>query len=72
MEKITWIEIQDFIGKPLWEDVEKKWRILEGYRQSSDSKRVTFTDCNNWENFNGLELYKQEINNENNLSKDEK
>lgn len=62
-QKLEWIQIILLIGKPLWDDQKKKWRVLNGYQSVLGNQsnqmffEVTFTDNPYWENFIEKQLY---------------
>ena len=59
---LSWFQIIMLIGRPLWDAVKKKWRVLNGYQAVlGDTNQlfyeVTFTDTPYWENFADKKLY---------------
>lgn len=62
-QKLGWVQILLLLGKPLWDEEEKKWRVLNGYQSvlgNSNNQmffEVTFTDSPYWENFIEKQLY---------------
>ena len=62
-QKLGWVQILLLLGKPLWDDELKKWRVLNGYQSvlgNSNNQmffEVTFTDSPYWENFIEKRLY---------------
>ena len=59
-EKLDWEEIIGNIGKPVWDNKRKKWRVLDYYCREKDIFYVSFTDTNNREKFDEKELYFKE------------
>lgn len=59
-EKLDWEEIIGSIGKPVWDNKKKKWRVLDYYCREGDIFYVSFSDINNREKFNEKELYFKE------------
>lgn len=42
---LTWDEILQFLGKPIWDNEAKIWRVLYGYSFSAmDEKSISFAD----------------------------
>lgn len=41
---IKWNELDSLIGKPVFDVVDKKWRVLRGYRRIMDRYYIIFTD----------------------------
>lgn len=61
---IKWEELNDYIGKPVWDDTEKEWRVLNGYERSGKNFRLMFTDSNGfWDdrNIDKMMIYKNEV-----------
>ena len=62
-QQLGWVQILLLLGKPLWDDELKKWRVLNGYQSvlgNSNNQmffEVTFTDSPYWENFIEKRLY---------------
>ena len=59
-EKLDWEEITDSVGKPLWDNKKKIWRVLDSYYREGDSFKISFSDENNFERFENQELYFKE------------
>ena len=59
-EKLDWEEIIGSIGKPLWDNKKKIWRVLDSYYREGDSFKISFSDENNFERFENQELYFEE------------
>ena len=59
-EKLDWEEIIDSVGKPLWDNKKKIWRVLDSYYREGDSFKISFSDENNFERFENQELYFEE------------
>ena len=59
-EKLDWEEIIDSVGKPLWDNKKKIWRVLDSYYREGDSFKISFSDENNFERFENQELYFKE------------
>ena len=63
MEKdksLTWEETRELLGKPIWDNKNKRWRVLYEYSERIPKKWVRFTDNNSYEDFEKKELYKEE------------
>lgn len=60
-EKLDWEEIIGSVGKPLWDNKRKKWRVLNYYSRQDDFFYVSFSDTNTTENFKNHELYFKKI-----------
>lgn len=62
-KKLGWVQILFMLGKPLWDEEKKKWRVLSGYQSVLGNQNnqmffeVTFTDTPYWENFVEKQLY---------------
>lgn len=62
-QKLGWVQILLLLGKPLWDEQKKKWRVLNGYQSILGNQNnqiffeVTFTDTPHWENFIEKQLY---------------
>lgn len=62
-QQLGWVQILLLIGKPLWDSIQKKWRVLSGYQSVLGNTtnqmffEVTFTDTPYWENFGDKKLY---------------
>lgn len=61
-QMLSWFQIIMLIGRPLWDAVNKKWRVLNGYQAVLGNTNqlfyeVTFTDTPYWENFVKKQLY---------------
>ena len=59
-EKLDWEKITDSVGKPLWDNKKKIWRVLDSYYREGDSFKISFSDENNFERFENQELYFEE------------
>lgn len=59
-EKLDWEEIIGSVGKPVWDNKEKKWRVLDYYCREENTFYVSFSDINNREKFEEKELYFKE------------
>lgn len=59
-EKLDWEEIIGSVGKPLWDNKRKEWRVLDYYCRYGDDFYVSFSDTTNKENFLNQELYFKE------------
>ena len=59
-KKLDWEEIIDSVGKPLWDNKKKIWRVLDSYYREGDSFKISFSDENNFERFENQELYFEE------------
>lgn len=60
-EKMYWKDILMNVGKPIWDNIFKKWRILTGYQYEEGKYYVTFSDTPHWELFKDKKLYLEEI-----------
>ena len=60
-KSIQWHELDKYIGQPLWDSREKKWRILDGYRRSGNTYAITFSDIADWVSYNDRFLYLEEV-----------
>ena len=59
-EKLDWEEIIGSVGKPLWDNKKKIWRVLDSYYREGNSFKISFSDTNNLECFENQELYFKE------------
>ena len=59
---LEWKQLDEFIGKPVWDDKKKTWRILDGYRRTQNTYTMTFTDISDWVIFEDRPLYLEEVN----------
>lgn len=59
---IKWNEIDDLIGKPVFDKDNDAWRILNGYQRVKKDYFVSFTDSDDFEevDFNRTNLYRNE------------
>lgn len=62
---IKWHELDQYIGQPIWDTREKKWRVLDGYKRIGNTYGITFSDIADWVSFLDRELYLEEMSNEN-------
>ena len=60
-QSLNWNELDKYMGQPVWDSREKKWRILDGYRRSGNTYSITFTDIANWDSFCDRCLYLEEV-----------
>ena len=60
-EKLDWEEIIGSVGKPVWDNKRKKWRVLDYYAREKNKFSVSFSDTSYTENFEKEELYFKEI-----------
>ena len=60
-EKLDWEEIIGSVGKPVWDNKRKKWRVLDYYSREKNKFSVSFSDTSDAENFEKEELYFKEI-----------
>lgn len=60
-EKLDWKEIIDSVGKPIWDNKRKKWRVLDYYSREKNKFKVSFSDTSYIENFEEEDLYFKEI-----------
>lgn len=60
-EKLDWEEIIDSVGKPVWDNKRKKWRVLDYYSREKNKFKVSFSDTSYTENFEEEDLYFKEI-----------
>lgn len=58
---LQWNELDKYIGQPVWDSREKKWRVLEGYRRSGNTLSITFSDIADWVSFLDRNLYLEEV-----------
>lgn len=58
---LKWNELDKYIGQPVWDSREKKWRVLEGYRRSGNTLSITFSDIADWVSFLDRNLYLEEV-----------
>lgn len=62
-QKLGWVQILLLLGKPVWDEQIRKWRVLSGYQSVLGNQNnqmffeVTFTDTPYWENFVEKQLY---------------
>ena len=59
-EKLDWEEIIGSVGKPVWDNKRKIWRVLDYYCREKNTFYVSFSDTNNREKFEEKELYFKE------------
>ena len=59
-EKLDWEEIIGSVGKPVWDNKRKKWRVLDYYCREKNTFYVSFSDTNDREKFEEKELYFKE------------
>lgn len=45
-DMIQWDELDDLIGKPVFDKDNDEWRILKGYQRMGNYYSLTFTDSN--------------------------
>lgn len=60
---IKFEELNNYINKPVWDDAEKRWRILSGYQRILLKFSIAFTDTNHWDfrDVDKLEIYEYEV-----------
>ena len=58
---IKWHELEQYVGQPIWDTREKKWRVLDGYRRTGNTYSITFSDIADWCSFFDRELYLEEV-----------
>lgn len=58
---IEWKDLDKYIGQPVWDNREKKWRVLEGYRRCDYTLSITFSDIADWVSFLDRSIYLEEI-----------
>lgn len=62
-EQLNWLQIMLLIGKPIWDNNKKKYRIISGYKATQSKitndiiAEITFTDTLHWEEFTHQKLY---------------
>lgn len=61
-QAIQWHELDKYIGQPIWNGRENKWRILDGYKRSGNTYAITFSDIADWVSFLDRLLYSEEVN----------
>lgn len=59
--EIKWEELDKYVGKPVWENKEKRWRILDGYKRKNKRLSVSFSDIFDWTDFEEIFLYSEEV-----------
>ena len=60
-KSLTWMEIRDKLGKPIWDNKQRQWRVVDGYKEDLDNKRVSFTDYNAFIVFDEGRFYLEEV-----------
>lgn len=60
---IKWEELDKYVDKPVWDNVRRSWRILEGYKRIRNAFFITFTDSVDWVSFYNGFLYLEEYKN---------
>lgn len=58
---IKWHELEQYVGQPIWDTREKKWRVLDWYRRTGNTYSITFSDIADWCSFLDRELYLEEV-----------
>lgn len=58
---VQWYQMDQYVGQPVWDSRDKKWRILDGYRRSGNTYSITFSDIADWVSFNDRLLYLEEV-----------
>ena len=58
---IEWKNLDKYIGQPLWDGREKKWRILDGYKRTGNTYSITFSDTADWVSYLDRCLYLEEV-----------
>ena len=58
---IEWKNLDQYIGKPVWDNKKKKWRILEGYMRVNKTYSMTFTDMSDWDDCDSDRIYLEEV-----------
>lgn len=61
IDKLSWEEIINSVGKPVYDKKSKKWRVIDGYERLRDDFFVKFTDSSDFKYFYVLKLYLKEI-----------
>ena len=62
-EMIQWNEIDNLIGKPVFDKNNDAWRILDGYKRMKKDYFVSFTDTDDFEevDLNCTNLFRNEV-----------
>lgn len=58
--KLTWEDIQNNVNKPVWDNKNKTWVIIEGIQNYRGTRKATLNNTFGWEIYEDLELYKEE------------
>ena len=59
---LTWLQIQERIGKPVWDNYDKKWRVIYMYREiKGNAKVVEFTDSSACYTYKEDRFYDEEV-----------
>lgn len=59
--ELSWLKIQLYLGKPIYDYTHRKWRVLDGYKEEENfGKYITFTDTDKYYKFEEYKLYKEE------------
>lgn len=59
-EKLDWEEIIGSVGKPVWDNKRRKWRVLDYYCREKNIFYVSFSDTSSREKFEEKELFFKE------------
>ncbi len=60
-KSLDWNELDKYIGQPVWDSREKRWRILDGYRRMQNTFAITYSDIADWVSFYDRFLYLEEV-----------
>lgn len=60
-QALQWNELDKYIGQPVWDTRENKWRVLEGYKRTGNTFSITFSDIADWVSFLDRSIYLEEI-----------
>lgn len=61
IDKLSWEEIINRVGKPVYDKKRKAWRVIDGYARIGNYFEVGFADKNKFLDYDDVELYLEEI-----------
>lgn len=61
IEPMDWEDIMINIENPVWDDISKRWRIIQGYQKDWRQYFVKFTDVDVWWQLDSVKLYLKKV-----------
>ena len=61
IEPMDWEEIIMNVENPVWDNINKRWRIIQGYKKDWRQYFIKFTDADIWWQLDSVELYLKKL-----------